>query len=65
MYEVVVLPWVPETAITFLSFKISPSISGPDLNGRLLFKIYSTHSFPLERALPITYKSAFGSVSSK
>ena len=64
MYEVVVLPCVPETANTFLFLRISPSISGPDLNGRRLFNICSTDSFPLDKALPITYKSASGRSSS-
>ena len=56
----VVLPCVPETAITSFSFKISPKISGPDLKGSFSFKIYSTDSFPLESAFPMTYKSALG-----
>ena len=63
MYEVVVFPWVPDIAKTFFFFNISPIISGPDLKGRELVKIYSTEAFPLDKALPTTYKSAIGSLS--
>ncbi|CSH91778.1 Uncharacterised protein [Vibrio cholerae] len=62
MLEVVVLPCVPDTAITQRSCsRKSCSHCGPEVQRRLWLSTYSTQGLPRLIALPITTRSGLGS----
>ena len=62
MLLVVVLPWVPDTPMTHLSFnKLSSNHCGPLVYGKFLFSTYSTAELPRDIAFPIMTISGVGS----